>query len=345
MSAGRHRAGNLLSFVPATAACLVPAGDRIRVEYGARDLVKTTVRPFLHTGATIPALCCNPHRKTCSTSHALQRRRRLGPRRAPDADRGLRSELLARHLRLERGTAGGKGRPGRHRRRAASHDQRRYHHRNGGNRRGRRHCRLPGWGAAGSALGALGGTIAGATVGSVVGHATGDTDGFEYIVRKANSDLLSVTQKETAHLPIGAHVLVIQGPQARIVLDYTVPLPDLMPKAADTAKPTLAAPGVSPTTPASSAPAASQSSSTPPSPPTSSAPPASPDGPSKPESQPVPSPTIAVAPLPPPPEPQAAVAPAQTPPDKPSDKPPEPSQAGPAPSPGAPAAAANPGGS
>jgi len=61
-------------------------------------------------------------------------------------------------------------------------------------------------------------------VGNVVGHAAGDTDGFEYIVKKSNGDLLSVTQKDPQPLGIGAHVLLIEGPQARIVPDYTVPV-------------------------------------------------------------------------------------------------------------------------
>ena len=85
-----------------------------------------------------------------------------------------------------------------------------------------------GAGAAG-ALGALGGSVAGGVVGNVVSHAAGDTDGFEYIVRKTssdktNGDLMSVTQKDPTPLGIGAHVLIIEGPQARIVADYTVPV-------------------------------------------------------------------------------------------------------------------------
>jgi outer membrane lipoprotein SlyB len=78
---------------------------------------------------------------------------------------------------------------------------------------------------AGSALGALGGTVAGGVVGAAVGHAAGDTDGYEYIVRKPNGELLSVTQKDPEPLAIGAPVLIIEGPQARIVIDYTVHLP------------------------------------------------------------------------------------------------------------------------
>ena len=76
----------------------------------------------------------------------------------------------------------------------------------------------------GSALGAVAGTVAGGVVGNVVGHAAGDTDGFEYIVKKGNGDLLSVTQKDLRPLGVGAHVLIIEGPQARIVPDYTVPV-------------------------------------------------------------------------------------------------------------------------
>jgi hypothetical protein len=58
-------------------------------------------------------------------------------------------------------------------------------------------------------VGGLGGTAA--------EHAIKDTTGYEYIVRKANGDLLSVTQKDETPLAVGQHVLVIAGPQARIV--------------------------------------------------------------------------------------------------------------------------------
>jgi outer membrane lipoprotein SlyB len=118
-----------------------------------------------------------------------------------------------------------------------------------------------GGGAAG-AFGALTGSVAGGVVGNVVSHAAGDTDGFEYIVRKTNADkatgdLMSVTQKDVTPLGIGARVLIIEGPQARIVADYTVPVvvqplhPDApkadapktdTPKAADTAPPAAEAP-------------------------------------------------------------------------------------------------------
>jgi outer membrane lipoprotein SlyB len=75
-----------------------------------------------------------------------------------------------------------------------------------------------------SALGAVGGTVVGGLVGTTVEHVGGDTTGWEYIVRKSNGDLLSVTQREPAPIPLGQKVLVITGTQARIVPDYSVAL-------------------------------------------------------------------------------------------------------------------------
>jgi outer membrane lipoprotein SlyB len=93
------------------------------------------------------------------------------------------------------------------------------------------------------AFGALTGSLAGGIAGSVVTHSTADTNGFEYIVRKANGDLLSVTQKDTVALSIGQMVLIIAGPQARIVPDYTVHLDDkpLHPEAKAPAPPEIPA--------------------------------------------------------------------------------------------------------
>lgn len=77
-----------------------------------------------------------------------------------------------------------------------------------------------------SAFTALGGSLLGGIGGSAVEHATADTIGFEYIVRKSNGDLISVTQKDKTPLEKGQKVLVIAGTQARIVPDYTDPPPD-----------------------------------------------------------------------------------------------------------------------
>ena len=77
-----------------------------------------------------------------------------------------------------------------------------------------------------TALSALGGSVIGGVVGSGVEHATGDTTAYEYIVQEAKGDLVSVTQRDSVPLAIGQKVLVIAGKQARVVADYTVPLPE-----------------------------------------------------------------------------------------------------------------------
>jgi outer membrane lipoprotein SlyB len=81
-----------------------------------------------------------------------------------------------------------------------------------------------GTGGVGSAFGALGGTLIGGLVGSAVERTSSDTKAFEYIVRKGNAELVSVTQKDEKPLALGQQVLVIAGNQARIVPDYTVQL-------------------------------------------------------------------------------------------------------------------------
>jgi outer membrane lipoprotein SlyB len=74
----------------------------------------------------------------------------------------------------------------------------------------------------GSAFGALGGSLVGGLAGNAAEHLAGDTKAFEYIIRKPNGDLLSVTQRDTQPLTVGQKVLVIAGNQARVVPDYTV---------------------------------------------------------------------------------------------------------------------------
>lgn len=88
-----------------------------------------------------------------------------------------------------------------------------------------------------TALTALGGSVVGGLVGSGIERATGDTTAYEYVVRKGNGELVSVTQKDTRPLELGQKVLVIAGGQARIVPDYTVP-----PQAPASAGPVTIAP-------------------------------------------------------------------------------------------------------
>ena len=79
-----------------------------------------------------------------------------------------------------------------------------------------------GQGSTAGAFGAIGGGLIGGLLGSAAERAAGDSDGYEYIVRKANGDLLSVTQVDKVPLALGQKVLVITGSQARVVPDYTV---------------------------------------------------------------------------------------------------------------------------
>ncbi len=92
-----------------------------------------------------------------------------------------------------------------------------------------------------STFSAIGGSLIGGIAGVATEHIVSDTNGFEYIVRKANGEMISVAQKDDKPLWVGEKVLVIAGPQARIVPDYTVPF-DAPDKTA--AKP--AAPGQPP---------------------------------------------------------------------------------------------------
>jgi len=75
---------------------------------------------------------------------------------------------------------------------------------------------------ANSALIAVGATAVGSILGNALDHATGDTTGWEYILRKPTGDMLSVTQREQKPLALGQKVLVIMGPQARVVPDYSM---------------------------------------------------------------------------------------------------------------------------
>ncbi|HWL83390.1 MAG TPA: hypothetical protein VNR89_20755 [Roseomonas sp.] len=74
-----------------------------------------------------------------------------------------------------------------------------------------------------SAFGGIGGGLIGGLLGAAAEKGVGSQQGYEYIVRKPNGDLVSVVQRDDTPLAIGQKVLVIAGAQARIVPDYTVP--------------------------------------------------------------------------------------------------------------------------
>jgi outer membrane lipoprotein SlyB len=99
----------------------------------------------------------------------------------------------------------------------------------------------------------IGGALVGGIAGSTVEHVTADSVAFEYIVRKGNGDLVSVTQNDKTPLALGQKVLVIAGNQARVVPDYTVPPDITAAKSHEAAKPVEAAKPAGPATPAEAA--------------------------------------------------------------------------------------------
>jgi outer membrane lipoprotein SlyB len=105
-------------------------------------------------------------------------------------------------------------------------------------------------GNVGGALGAIGGGLVGGVIGTAVEHTAVDTKAYEYIVRKPNGELLSVTQKDTTPLALGQKVLVIAGAQARIVPDYTTALE---PPPAPASVPPSESTATAPTQPAATA--------------------------------------------------------------------------------------------
>jgi outer membrane lipoprotein SlyB len=71
-----------------------------------------------------------------------------------------------------------------------------------------------------TALGAVGGALLGSLVGTAAERTTANTDAVEYIIRKTDGELISVTQRDPVPIPLGTAVLVIAGNQARVVPDY-----------------------------------------------------------------------------------------------------------------------------
>ena len=71
-----------------------------------------------------------------------------------------------------------------------------------------------------TALGAVGGALVGGLVGTAAERSSANTDAIEYIIRKTDGELVSVTQRDRVPIPLGTAVLVISGAQARVVPDY-----------------------------------------------------------------------------------------------------------------------------
>ncbi len=111
-------------------------------------------------------------------------------------------------------------------------------------------------GGLGAAVGALGGAVFGGLVGSAVERAGGNTTAYEYIIRKANGDLVAVTQHEVEPLRVGMRVLVIAGTQARVVIDYTEEEAPAAPAASVPAAAAASVPTAAPAAAAAASPAA-----------------------------------------------------------------------------------------
>ena len=92
------------------------------------------------------------------------------------------------------------------------------------------------------AIGAVGGALVGGLFGSAAERVAGDTTAHEYIVRKENNELVSVTQRDRTPIEVGTRVLVIAGNQARIVPDYTTPTAAATPAPAPAQPPAETAP-------------------------------------------------------------------------------------------------------
>jgi len=106
-------------------------------------------------------------------------------------------------------------------------------------------AQTPGSGVA-TALGTIGGTLLGGLVGTGIEHAAGDTRAFEYLVKQTDGSLVSVTQKDDQPLAVGEKVLVIAGTQARIVRDYSQPVPESSGTPTAAGKPETATPAATP---------------------------------------------------------------------------------------------------
>ncbi|TCH99214.1 hypothetical protein EJV46_07865, partial [Roseococcus sp. SYP-B2431] len=97
-----------------------------------------------------------------------------------------------------------------------------------------------------TALGAVGGALVGGLVGTTAERGSANTNAIEYIVRKTNDELISVTQRDAEPIPLGTRVLVITGAQARIVPDYTDTQTDALPRTAGGRRPAPPRPAPAP---------------------------------------------------------------------------------------------------
>jgi outer membrane lipoprotein SlyB len=71
----------------------------------------------------------------------------------------------------------------------------------------------------GSAVAALGGVLIGAAIGTAIEQKATEGQAYEYIVEKANGDLMTLAQQDETPLAVGQKVLILYGIQARLIKD------------------------------------------------------------------------------------------------------------------------------
>lgn len=70
-----------------------------------------------------------------------------------------------------------------------------------------------------NALGAVGGAVVGGLLGNAIEKGVNGKQGFEYIIRQRNGRIISVVQTQETMFSIGQRVMVIYGPQVRVLPD------------------------------------------------------------------------------------------------------------------------------
>jgi len=107
----------------------------------------------------------------------------------------------------------------------------------------------------GNALATLGGVLVGGAAGVLAEKSITDTQAYEYVLRKENGELVSVTQQDQQPFAVGQRVLVMYGAKARIVPDNTpLPPPAVAPQGQPASPTTSPAPSGKTVTPVQSAP-------------------------------------------------------------------------------------------
>ena len=70
-----------------------------------------------------------------------------------------------------------------------------------------------------SAVGAVAGMLVGGIIAATAERALTASQAYEYIVVKANGDLLTITEQDPQPFAVGQHVIVLYGVRARLQLD------------------------------------------------------------------------------------------------------------------------------